>query len=350
MKKPNEGMFHAPRRNLWLDTWRAFRRHRAAAVGLVLILTLVLLAFLAPIVTPYDFYLETPNLRRATPMTRFQPDEGMLKQCHWKNTFLEDPGCKIFIAGTDAYGRDLWSRTVYGARTSLAVAFAAALTSLLIGVIYGSLSGYLGGQVDEIMMRFVDFLYSIPVFLIVLGIQSFFHILFDYSEGILATLEAWNAKFGGLLFLFIALGAVNWVSTARLSRAMVHAQKQKDYVEAARALGANELQIMFRHLFPNIIGPLLVMETIAIPGYILLEATLSFVRLGAIETTRYRLGNVIAIGPSWGAMIRDGYPGLRTSPHLVLFPSMALTLLTLAFNFVGDGLRDAIDPKLRAQR
>ncbi|MFN2149538.1 MAG: ABC transporter permease subunit [Anaerolineales bacterium] len=337
-----------PRRGLLIDTWRAFRRHRAAVLGLALVAFFLGLAVFAPIFTPYDPNLGSFEHLREEPLTRFEPAPDVLEQCHWRGTPLESWGCSTFIAGTDRGGRDFYSRMVYAARTSLAVAFVASIVSLSIGITYGTVSGYAGGQVDEIMMRFVDFLYSLPVFLIVLGIQSFFSLYWRSQEGFIGWLDQINRNMGGLLFLFIAIGAVNWVGMARLSRAMVHSQKGKDYILAARSLGANEVQIILRHLLPNILGPLLVMETIAIPGYIFLEATLSFIGLGVHSTIR---GGQTGVDlPSWGAMIRDGYAGLRTSPYLVLLPSLALTLLTVAFNFMGDGLRDAIDPRTRKRR
>lgn len=332
------------RASFMADTWRAFKRNKAAVVGLVIVSLFLLIAFFPQFFTPYGpDEISFLNIR-VPPGTTFEPEAEKMEACHWSNTPLEH-FCSVYIAGSDAVGGDVFSRTFYAARTSLAVAFVASAVSLLIGISYGTIAGFIGGQVDEAMMRFVDFLYSIPVFLIVLGIQSMFSRFWLPEEGMFAILYELNASTGGLLFLFIAIGAVNWVGMARLARAMVHAQKQREYIEAARSLGANDVQIIIRHLLPNIFGPLLVMETINIPGYIFLEATLSFIGLGVLVTTRgYSQGLNI---PSWGVMIRDGYTGLRSSPYLVLFPSAALSLLTLGFNFLGDGLRDAIDPKQR---
>jgi oligopeptide transport system permease protein len=340
--------YKARRGGAWRDTWRAFRRHRAAVVGFSLVVLFLIVALGAPLFTPYNPDAGGFEHLREKPMTRFEPTAEKLETCHWKGTFLQDWGCGIFIAGTDAVGRDFYSRIVYATRTSLAVALVASLVSLSIGITFGTISGYTGGQTDEIMMRFVDFLYSLPVFLIVLGIQSFFRLFWRHQEGLMGVIDTLNRNMGGLLFLFVAIGAVNWVGMARLARAMVHSQKGKDYILAARSLGTNEVQIILKHLLPNIIGPLIVLETIAIPGYIFLEATLSFIGLGVHTTTR---GGVVGVDlPSWGVMIRDGYPGLRTNPYLVLLPSLALTLLTVAFNFLGDGLRDAIDPRTRKRR
>jgi oligopeptide transport system permease protein len=332
---------------IWQDALKAFLRHKAAVFGLVIVILFLLIAFFAPWITPYDPDLGSFMQIREDPMTRFEPDEETLALCHWQGTFLE-PGCSIYLLGTDRVGRDLWTRTIYAARTSLIVAFVASAVSLSIGMLYGTLAGYIGGQTDELMMRFVDFLYSLPVFLIVIGIQSFFRLFWIRQEGVLGALDELNREMGGLLFLFIAIGAVNWVGMARLSRAMVHTQKTRDYILAAHSIGTGEAQIILRHLLPNILGPLFVMETIAIPGYIFLEATLSFIGLGVHTTSR---GGTTGIElPSWGVMIREGYPGLRTAPYLVLLPSIALTLLTLGFNFLGDGLRDAMDPTSRNKR
>jgi len=332
------------RSSFFRDTWRAFKRNKAAVAGLVIVSLFLLLAIFPQFFTPYGpTEINFRNIR-VPPGTTFEADAEQLERCHWANTPLKSL-CSIYIAGSDAVGGDLFSRTVYAARTSLSVAIVASAVSLLIGITYGTISGYAGGQVDEVMMRFVDFLYSIPVFLIVLGIQSMFSRFWRPQEGPFAILGDLNNKTGGLLFLFIAIGAVNWVGMARLARAVVHTQKQREYIEAARSLGANDVQIIIRHLIPNMIGPLLVMETINIPGYIFLEATLSFIGLGVLVMTR---GGAQGLNiPSWGVMIRDGYTGLRSSPYLVLFPSAALSLLTLGFNFLGDGLRDAIDPKQR---
>ncbi|MBN2554378.1 MAG: ABC transporter permease subunit [Anaerolineales bacterium] len=332
------------RSSFFRDTWRAFKRNKAAVAGLVIVSLFLMLAIFPQVFTPYEPTEISFRNIRVPPGTAFEADAEQLARCHWVNTPLESL-CSIYIAGSDAVGGDLFSRTVYAARTSLSVAIVASAVSLLIGITYGTISGYAGGRVDEAMMRFVDFLYSIPVFLIVLGIQSMFSRFWLPQEGPFAVLAALNNKTGGLLFLFIAIGAVNWVGMARLARAMVHTQKQREYIEAARSLGANDVQIIIRHLIPNIIGPLLVMETINIPGYIFLEATLSFIGLGVLVMTR---GGAQGLNiPSWGVMIRDGYTGIRSSPFLVLFPSAALSLLTLGFNFLGDGLRDAIDPKQR---
>jgi len=321
------------------DAWREFKRNRIGVIGLIFIVMVVLMAVFAPLLTPYDFAYQNNLNSRQKPMTGYIVTTDELSACHWAGTPLEW-GCTIFFTGSDALGRDLWSRTVYGTRVSLSIAIVAASVSLIIGSIYGTISGYAGGRTDNIMMRIVDFLYAIPFLPIIILMQVYFKALArqGVSEGFSGAIIQLNQDMGGMLFLFIALGALNWIGMSRMARGQVLSYKQKEFVEAARAVGASSSRIIFRHLMPNIIGPLLVQETLAIPGYVFTEAFLSFIGLGVNPPT-----------PSWGSMINDGYQGLRSNPHLVLVPGLALALLTLAFNFMGDGLRDAFDPKMRGR-
>jgi oligopeptide transport system permease protein len=325
----------ARRRGPWRDAWHAFRKNPVALASTIFLLLFVLVALLAPWVTPYDPTVSHEVSRNLPPLSSFEPNDFDLVRCHWYGTWLEPRGCRFFLLGSGVGGIDLWSQTVYGARTSLAVSLAASAISLLLGIAYGTFAGYLGGTFDEVLMRFVDFLYALPAFIVAIGIQSFFRFTYVRQEGIIKILSDLNDSMDGLLFLFIAIGSVSWVAMARLARAMVHAGKHNEYVQAATAIGASENRILFRHLLPNILGPLIVVQTLAIPGYIFLEATLSFLGLG-VGTT----------GTSWGAMIAQGYSAIRSHPHVILVPSLALSLLTLAFNFTGDGLRDAVDPRL----
>ena len=315
--------------------WRQFRRNGVAMAGAAFILLVVVLAVIAPWVTPYHYAtLNTANAR-AKPLMRYTVDEERLAKCHWAGTPLQE-GCGLFLAGSDALGRDLWSRTVYGARVSLSVAAVAATVSLTIGAAYGTLSGYSGGRIDEALMRLVDFLYAIPGLTLIILLQVYFKALSRQgATGLPGLLIDANNALGGLLFLFIALGALSWLGIARLARGQVLSHKEREYMLAARAVGVSRTRILFRHLLPSTIGPLLVVASLSIPGYVFAEAALSFIGLGVNPPT-----------PSWGAMILEGYPGLRSSPYLVLVPGLALTFLALAFNFVGDALRDAIDPRL----
>lgn len=320
-------------RSPWSDSWRRFARNPVAMASLIFLTILGLLAVGAPISTPYSPRTTFLVHRGELPLTRFDPGDK-LEGCHWAGSTAGNSGCSIFLLGTNQGGHDLYSLTVYGARTSLAVALVASSLALIIGLAYGSISGYLGGWVDEAMMRVVDALYGLPIFLVALGVQSFFLVGRRFAqEGILVTINQLNDQLDGLLFLFVAIGAVNWVTMARMTRALTHARKRTEFVEAARAVGAGDSRILLRHILPNILGPLIVLESLAIPGYIFLEATLSFLGLG-----------VRGGGVSWGAMISSGYSSIRVSPHIILVPSIALSLVTLAFNFIGDGLRDALDP------
>jgi oligopeptide transport system permease protein len=322
------------------DAWREFKRNRVGVAGLIFIVAVTLMALLAPLLSPYDFAYQNNINSRAKPMTGYIVLTEQLENCHWAGTPL-DWGCTIFFTGSDALGRDLWSRTVYGTRISLSISLAAATVSLVIGSIYGTISGYAGGRTDNLMMRVVDFLYAVPLLPIIILMQVYFKALArqGVTEGFSGRIIQINQDMGGMLFLFVAIGALNWIGMSRMARGQVLSYKSKEFVEAARAVGASSTRIIFRHLMPNIVGPLVIAETLAIPGYIFLEAILSFIGLGVNPPT-----------PSWGQMISEGYQGLRSNPHLVLVPGLALTLLTLAFNFMGDGLRDAFDPKLRGRK
>lgn len=305
--------FQGRERSPWRDAFRQLRRNKMAVASGTFIILLILVAIFAPLIAPY----------------------------HFRSTRLKDnytrPGSK-YPLGADELGRDVLSRTIYGARVSLSVAFVAASVSLVVGIVYGLVSGYLGGRVDNIMMRIVDFLYGFPIIIFVILIQAYFKAVARRggTEGFVGFIFKINSALGGLFFLFIAIGLLYWIGMARLARGQVLSYKEKEFIEAARSIGASDLRIIFRHLLPNILGPCIVSETLAIPGYIALEAFLSFIGLGVDPPT-----------PSWGIMIQEGYQALRSYPHVVVGPSVALCLTVLAFNFLGDGLRDAFDPRMR---
>ncbi len=245
-----------------------------------------------------------------------------------------------YALGADRLGRDILSRLIYGTRVSIFVAFMGAGISFLIGITYGLIAGYSSTKVDNLMMRLVDVVYAYPALILIILLQVYLTALAQRSDSDMAgwqhVIVDLDRNSGGLFFVFIAIGAVNWLNMARLTRGQVLYYRQQEFVQAARVLGAPHWRIMARHLLPNVIGPCIVSETLAIPSYIYTEAFLSFIGLGVQPPI-----------PSWGSMISDGYAALRAAPHVIFFPALALSLTMLAFNFLGDALRDALDPKLR---
>ncbi|MBK8046962.1 MAG: ABC transporter permease [Anaerolineales bacterium] len=242
--------------------------------------------------------------------------------------------------GSDKLGRDILSRLIYGTRVSMAVALMGASISFVIGITYGLVAGYSSKHVDNFMMRIVDIIYAYPTLILIILLQVYLTTLAQKPPDemgafgqLVVTID--NAS-GGLFFVFVAIGVVSWLNMARLVRGQTLHYRQQEFVQAARVVGAKDQRIMGRHLLPNIIGPCIVAETLAIPTYIYTEAFLSFIGLGIQPPL-----------PSWGSMIADGYGAMRTAPWVLFFPAIALSLTMLAFNFLGDALRDALDPKTR---
>jgi oligopeptide transport system permease protein len=315
--------------SLWQDAWRRLIRNRAAVVGGTIILLLILTALFAPVIAVKSFEIQVLMDQNKVPEWVTSIFTSMKPYANISNDYP---------LGADYVGRDLFSRIVYGSRVSLTVAFIGPLISLIIGVIYGSISGYFGGRVDNIMMRIVDVLYAFPSLLFIILLMAFFRsTLSDIEPGTFAyTISQLDKSTGGLLFIFVGIGLTSWETMARLTRGQVLSIREKEFVEAAHTIGATDGRIMFRHILPNILGPLIVAETLAIPGYISTEAFLSFIGLGVNPPT-----------PSWGSMISDGANALRSYPNQAIFPALALAITMFAFNFLGDGLRDALDPRLR---
>ncbi len=325
----DEEILSRRQRSLWRDSLARLMRNRLALISGAVVVLLVFVAIFADKMAPYDYATQDLDANNAVP-----------SYLMWLMPKHAERYAKIdnsFLLGADYLGRDLLSRTLYGTRVSLSIAVVASLVSLTVGTIYGTISGYVGGKVDNLMMRLVDFLYGFPFLIVVILLQTYFKALARVGAegGFAKVLLDWNAKMGGMLLLFIAIGLVNWIGMARLARGQVLSYKEKEFVEAARAVGASHTRIIFRHLIPNVMGPLIVAETLAIPGYIFTEAFLSFSGLGVDPPT-----------PSWGIMISEGVQNLRTYPLQILVPAAALSITTLAFNFLGDGLRDAFDPRM----
>ena len=315
-------------RSLWQGAMKRFLRNRGAVAGVIIIILFILMAIFANFIAPFPYDKQALTQTNAVPtwLTKVFPSIKPYA------TIREQ-----YLLGADSIGRDLFSRIIYGARVSLAVAFIGPVISLIIGVIYGSISGFLGERVDNFMMRIVDVLYAFPGLLFIILLMSFFRTTLARPEAGTFSyyLGALDSKFGGLLFIMIGIGLTGWETQARLTRGQVLSLREKEFIEAARALGASNWRIILRHILPNILGPLIVLETLSIPGYIYTEAFLSFIGLGVNPPT-----------PSWGSMISDGSRALRAYPNQVLFPALALALILFAFNFLGDGLRDALEPRM----
>lgn len=287
-------------KSLWSDAWKRLKRNRAAVVSLWFIVFVCAVAILAPWIAPYSF--ETQNIDRA----------------------LMPPDAENWL-GTDSLGRDQLSRIMYGARMSMAVGVFTAIFSLLFGGVYGAISGWMGGWVDSTLMRIIDILYAIPSLVLLILVGVIFNSVNVFE----------NPELKALTGIFLALSVVGWVSIARLVRGQVLQVREMLYVEGARALGASDWRIVGRHIAPNILGPVIVMLTFQIPSNILFESFLSFIGLGLQPPYS-----------SWGVLANDGWKA-KSYPHLVLYPGMALFFTMLAFNLLGDGLRDAFDPKLK---
>jgi oligopeptide transport system permease protein len=252
----------------------------------------------------------------------------------------EPPGSDHWL-GTDQLGRDVLSRLLQGARISLGVGIVTQLIILIIGVPVGAIAGYLGGRVDQVLMRVIDVMYSFPDLLIVIIVMATLRAAFrdPRSSGVVGMLAGLDSAFGGLLGVFVALALVSWLTVARLVRGQVLALREREFIQAARASGASRRSIVLRHLIPNTVGVIVVAATFGIPRAVIVEASLSFIGLG-----------VQAPMTSWGVMLLEGYKALRATPHLIVFPAFALSLTVLAYNYLGDGLRDALDPWTKPDR
>jgi oligopeptide transport system permease protein len=281
-----------PGRSLWQDAWARMRRNRMAVFGAIALVLIAAASLLGPLVLAYG-YEEQNLLLGAAPPSAAHP------------------------LGTDKLGRDQLARILYGGRVSLLVGIAATAVSLTIGVLWGSVAAYLGGKVDAVMMRIVDILYALPFTIFVILLMTVFGRNF--------------------VLLFVAIGAVEWLTMARIVRGQVLALKRQEFIEAAIALGLRKHRIILRHLIPNVLGPVAVYTTLTIPAVMLLEAFLSFLGLGVQPPMA-----------SWGLLIKEGAEMMEEAPWLLLYPAALFTLTLFSLNFVGDGLRDALD--VRASR
>ena len=273
--------------SLWHDAWLRLKKNRAAVTGGVVLAVMVVLAIFTPWIAPYGYEAQNLDLGATPPSA-----------AHW--------------LGTDIFGRDLLTQILYGGRISLAVGFIATAVALVIGVTWGAVAGYVGGRIDSIMMRFVDILYALPFMIFIILLMVVFG--------------------RNILLLFLAIGAVEWLTMARIMRTQVQSLRQQEFVEAAVSLGLPPSAIIFKHIIPNALGPIIVYTTLTIPSVMLLEAFLSFLGLG-IQPPQ----------TSWGLLISYGAETMEEYPWLLIFPGLALTITLFSLNFLGDGLRDALD-------
>lgn len=296
--------------SLWADAWRRLKRNRAATVSIAILVMLVFLAIVGPAAWPYPY--DKQNLMASN-----------------ERPSREHP------LGTNSLGQDQLARLLMGARVSLAVALVAQLVILLIGVPAGLVAGFFGGWVDNLIMRAVEILYSIPVLLMIILIMTTLREVIDQATGPVAhLLSLLDKATGGLLGTIIGISIIAWIVVARLVRGEVLTLKEREFVVAARSVGASDSKIIRRHLLPNILSVVIVAASFGIPQAIFLEAGLSFMGLGVRPPM-----------PSWGLMIAEGARAIRSYPYLVWPPAMALAITMIAFTFLGDGLRDALDPR-----
>jgi len=275
--------------SLWSDALRRLLKNRAAVGGAIVLLILFILAALAPWIAPYPYAYQNLDLGASPPSAEH-------------------------LLGTDILGRDLYSRILYGARISLLVGFVATTVALFIGVTWGLIAGYFGGKIDTVMMRIVDVLYGIPFIIFIILLMVVFG--------------------RNLWLLFIAIGAVEWLTMARIVRGQVLSLKNQEFILAAQAMGVSNFSMFKRHLLPNILGPIAVYATLTIPQVMLLESFLSFLGLGIQPPMS-----------SWGTLIKDGVESMEEYSWLLIYPGLTFTITLFALNFFGDGLRDALDPK-----
>ena len=276
--------------SLWADAWRRLLANKAAVAGGVILCILITLAIFAPWIAPHSYSYQNLELGAQPPSS-------------------------TFFLGTDTLGRDLFSRILFGARVSLMVGFVATGVALVIGVSWGIVAGYFGGRVDSIMMRIVDVLYGLPFIIFIILLMVIFG--------------------RNIWLLFGAIGAVEWLTMARIVRGQVLTIKNQEYVLAAQAMGVSNFQMFRKHIFPNILGPIAVYATLTIPQVMLLEAFLSFLGLGIQPPMS-----------SWGTLIRYGVESMEEYSWLLIYPGLTFTITLFALNFFGDGLRDALDPKI----
>ncbi len=346
--------------SFWKDAWRRLKKNPTAMVGLALIIILLLFAFAGPFIVPYKYDeqirgfenlspMQTPreraDIKEAIPKVKNRSDEFAYdfktsKSTETTEQVTETPENKEadfpHVLGTDSLGRDNLVRLMYGSRISLTVGIVASIIILIIGSTYGAFSGFIGGRTDNVMMRIVELLYAIPDILIVILLSI---VLKEPMSQLFARSAVMSRITGigpGLLSMFITFALLYWVGMARIVRGQVLQLKEQEFILAAQALGANNNRVIFRHLIPNCVGPIIVTTMFQIPSAIFVESFLSFIGLG-----------ISAPMASLGSLANDAMGGVQTYPYMLAEPAIMIALIILAFNMLGDGLRDALDPRMK---
>jgi len=334
--------------SLWADAWKRLRKNHMALAGLYIVAFYIVISLVAPVLplySPSEQHLMhvnlPPSFRPAGELAVKKVEDRIVKLgtvlktqnredlkqelatqqeelVKVKASLSTDPAHKrIYILGTDYLGRDMLARIIYGGRISIGIGIVGTITAVFIGILIGAVSGYIGGNLDNLLMRFVDIMYGLPYMLIVIIIMSLV-----------------PAGTNAILVLFVAIALVSWLTIARVVRGQIISLKNAEFVEAARSMGAGSWRIIFRHLLPNTLGVIIIFSTLQMPSFIMNESFLSFLGLG-----------VSAPSASWGTLVADGVKGMEIYPWRLLFPAIAMTIFLFAMNFLGDGLRDALDPQ-----
>jgi oligopeptide transport system permease protein len=304
-------------RSLWADAWYRLLRNKASIIGMIIISVFFLGGLFASVLAPENPLLINNGKRYIPPA--------------WVKDFNGKTGEARFWLGTDTLGRDVFSRTLYGARVSMVVGFVPTFIILIIGTIVGLLAGFSGGLLDNLLMRLTDVIFAFP------DLLFFIIVMISLRDTFLGQFM------NGLFLLFCALAIVNWVGFARIVRGQVLSLKEKEFVEAARCIGATDWRIMFRHILPNSLGPVIILTAMTIPGMIITEAILGYLGLGLRPSTNPADFFIT----SWGASMLEGQTAINAQPWLLLAPAICVSLVVLSFTFLGDGLRDALDPRLQ---
>ncbi len=294
-QESEETFFSTRVESYWALIWKRFRRHKLAMSGVITIVIFILLSIFAPLVSPYEYdELHMQDL-----------ENGQPAKPSWK-----------YLFGTDKYGRDYLTRCLFGGRISMSVGLVSTGIALLIGVPFGCIAGYYGKKVDAVMMRFIELLSCIPTFFLILIVNSM-------------------VEKPSIFYVMVIIGMFGWMGVARQVRAQFLALKEQEFVQAAFALGYRDNKVIFTHILPNALMPVIVSATMSVAGAIMTESALSYLGMGVQEPI-----------PSWGAMLKAGQSFLRTSPHMAVIPGFLILIVALSMNFIGDGLRDALDPRI----